>query len=95
MYDKTFKVDRDMLIYGMRYALGRQTFAPSTVVENIKHNIDLVSVHDMGIMIRDIEQHGDLDEKAYGMECDKQTWMSFKKYLENEIDKRDIGIVKK
>ncbi|HHT98249.1 MAG TPA: hypothetical protein GXZ90_10205 [Clostridiales bacterium] len=42
MYNKDLKIDKDMLIFGMRYALGRQTFAPTIVIENIKHNIDKI-----------------------------------------------------
>lgn len=42
MHNKNLEIDRDMSIFGMRYALGRQTFAPTIVIENIKHNIDKI-----------------------------------------------------
>ena len=35
---KKIKVDQDILIYAMRYAIDRKTFAPLAVLENIKHN---------------------------------------------------------
>lgn len=80
------EVDRDMLIFGMRYALGRQTFAPSTAVENIKRNIDKLDNNTIDIMIRDIEEH----PGSLGMECDKLTWLTFKQYLINMKTGRSI-----
>ena len=81
--DKQFKVERDILIYAMRYAIGRQTFAPLTVVQNIKHNIDLFSADSLKLMIRDIDEQPNFG--GYGMECDKRLWLDFKKYLEDKI----------
>jgi len=82
---KIFKVERDILIYAIRYALGRQTFAPSTTIENVKENIDLFTINDLKIIIRDIISQ---EYYGYGMECDKQNWLGFKEYLEIEIKKR-------
>lgn len=85
------EVDRDMLIFGMRYALGRQTFAPSTAVENIKRNIDKLDNNTIDIMIRDIEEH----PGSLGMECDKRTWLTFKQYLINMKTERNMSIISK
>lgn len=79
MHNKNLEIDKDMLIFGMRYALGRQTFAPTIVIENIKHNIDKIDNNIIDIMIRDIEGH----PGSLGMDCDVRKWMAFKKYLEN------------
>lgn len=76
--DKEFRVERDILIFAMRYALGRMTFAPLTVIDNIKHNIDLFTANDLKILIRDIEGQADL---GYGMDCDEKVWLRFKEYL--------------
>ena len=83
--DKQFKVDREILMYAMRYALGRMTFAPTTVVENIKHNIDLFSEGDLEIFIRDIEEQESYGRQALGMNCDIETWLNFKQYLKNRL----------
>lgn len=83
--DKQFQVDREILMYAMRYALGRMTFAPMTVVENIKHNIDLFSEGDLEIFIRDIEEQESYGRQALGMNCDVETWLSFKQYLKDRI----------
>lgn len=87
MENKTMQVDRDMLIFGMRYAIGRQTFAPTTAVENIKHNIDKLNDNTLTLLIRDIDEH----HGSYGMDCDKQTWMNFKQYLILELARRELG----
>jgi hypothetical protein len=80
--DKKYKVDRDILFYAFRYAIGRQTFAPTTVMENIKCNIKNVSVGDIKAYIREIKEQ---ESYGYGMECDKRDWLSFIDYLENEL----------
>ena len=81
--DKNFQVERDVLFYAMRYALGRMTFAPITVIENIKHNIDLLNKNDIKLLIRDIEEQKDFG--GYGMDCDERLWLDFKSYLEDKI----------
>lgn len=73
-----FKVEREILIFAMRYALGRMTFAPTIVIENIKNNIRSFTQNDIKLLIRDIEQQ---EPFGYGMKCDEETWMNFKQYL--------------
>ena len=80
--NKQFKVERDILFYALRYALGRQTFAPTVVIENIKENIDLFDTNDFKIIIREILQQ---DTDRLGMECDIDKWMGFIKYLKERI----------
>lgn len=81
--NKQFQVERDMLFYATRYALGRRTFAPSTVVENIQHNIDLFSANDLQLLIRDIDEQKNY---GYGMECDEKLWLGLMSYLQNELN---------
>ena len=84
-----FEVERDVLMYAMRYAIGRQTFAPSTVVQNIKHNIHLLDNNNLKMMIRDINWHASYGENSFGMQCDKELWLGFREYLENIIQNRE------
>lgn len=71
-------VDIEILVFAMRYAIGRQTFAPTIVIENIKFNIDKFKKWQIDSMIDEIKsQHN------YGMDCDEQTWNDFLKYLQN------------
>ena len=81
--DKNFQVERDILIYAMRYAMGRMTFAPTTVIENIKHNIDLFNDDSIKLLIRDIKEFGKM--ASFGMECDAREWIDFKEYLEDKV----------
>lgn len=85
--DKNFKVERDILVFAMRYALGRMTFAPITVIENIKHNIDLLNENDIKLLIKDIEEQKDFG--GYGMNCDEKVWMDFKNYLKSLLVLRE------
>ncbi len=81
--DNMCLVERDILVYAMRYALGRMTFAPMTVVKNIKRNIDFFTPYQIEMLIKDIEEQKDFG--GYGMECDKKVWMDFKDYLKNKL----------
>lgn len=80
--DKVFQVERDILFFAMRYALGRMTFAPLTVIDNIKHNIDLFTAEDLKWMIKEIDEQANF---GYGMDCDEKTWLGFRGYLEGKI----------
>lgn len=82
--DKKLKVDRDVLFFAFRYALGRKSFAPSTVTANIKANINEISTGDIRAYIKEIEECVN-----FGMEMDKQHWLNFKSELESEINKRN------
>lgn len=82
--DKNLSVDREVLFYAFRYALGRMSYAPTTVMDNIKSNIDKISEGDLTSYIREIEEC-----QHYGMEMDERHWLSFKKFLEDELKKRE------
>ena len=81
--DNMCQVERDILVYAMRYALGRMSYAPTTVVDNIKRNIDFFTPHQIELLIKDIEEQKDFG--GYGMEYDKKVWMEFKDYLETKL----------
>jgi len=82
--DKVFSVDREVLFYSFRYALGRRTFAPSNVVENIKANIQRVSDGDMKAYIKEINKCN-----YFGDKMDERFWKEFKDYLEDELKQRN------
>lgn len=83
MLEKKFLVERDILLYALRYSLGRMTFAPTTVIDNILSNLNLLTDNDINIIIKEIE-----NQSEYGMECDKVTWMNFINSLRSEIVNR-------
>lgn len=77
------QVNKDILFYAFRYSLGRMTFAPVEVMEAIIHNINKISDGDLRKYIEEIKEC-----KDYGMESDRQDWLSFVKYLERELENR-------
>lgn len=79
--DKTLKVDRETLFYAFRYALGRASFAPSVVMDNIKANIDDLSIGDVKAYIKEIGEC-----KHLGMDMDESEWLRFKDYLEDVLN---------
>lgn len=81
--EKVFEVDRNVLFFSFRYALGRMTYAPSTVIDNIKFNLDKIPNSEIEMYIREIEEF-----ENYGMDCDVKTWTNFLKFLKRELEKR-------
>lgn len=79
---KQIVVSKDILIFAMRYALGRMTFAPTIAVENIKSNILNFTSNEIDIMIKDIEYQAGF---GYGHECDEELWLDFANYLRGFI----------
>jgi len=73
--------ERDVLIYAFRYALGRRSYAVSTVIDNILHNWETLSEGDKKLYQREIKEH----EEMYGNlgdEMDKKNWY---KIVDKEI----------
>lgn len=80
---KNLNVDRNILFFSFRYALGRMTYAPSVVIDNIKFNIDNIPNNEIEMYIKEID-----DFDNYGMKCDIDTWINFSNYLKNELKNR-------
>ena len=85
--EKQYKVEGDILFYAFRYALGRQTFAPTTVIDNINNNIELFSNDGLKLFIKEISQ-AEEDNSLGNEKIDKPTWLNFRDYLENVINNR-------
>lgn len=81
-----FLVERDVMFFGLRYSLGRRTFAPSTMVENIKNNLDKFTDNDISLMMRDIGEH----KGMYGDKCDEDLWLGFIIFLKEELKRREL-----
>ncbi len=79
---KQIVVSKDILIFAMRYALGRMTFAPTIVIENIKSNILNFTQNEIDIMIKDIEYQAGF---GYGHKCDEELWLDFADYLKGAV----------
>lgn len=77
-----FKVSREVLIFAFRYAIGRQSYASTIVMDNIKNNINEIPVEDIKLYIREIKS------TEFYEEYDKKCWLHFLKYLEGVLEDR-------
>ena len=73
-------VDKTILVFALRYVLGRKTSAPSIVIEAIQDNIDIFARWEIEVMIKEIDECRD-----YGMECDKIQWLGFMSWLAGRL----------
>lgn len=80
MFMMKFMVDKELIFYAFKYSLGRMSFAPVTITEYIKFNINIFSKYDLELFIKDINEC-----ENYGMDFDKMHWLNFSSYLEEEI----------
>ena len=84
MEDKDFSI---IVFCAFRYALGRMTYIPHIVSDFIKEHIEEITNKDIYLMIHEIdeyyESHGHI-----GMNIDTDMWLSLKKFLEAEMEKR-------
>ena len=86
--NKKALVDKTILIFAFRYALGRQTSAPSIVIEAIQDNIDIFVRWEIEMMIKEIDECRD-----YGMECDRIQWLGFRDWLTKRLEKLRKGFI--
>lgn len=82
------RVEKDILFYALEYSLGRQTFAPITVMNNITKNINEFLDWELENMVRRIKSHEELHGNL-GSESDKKDWYDFVDYLNRKVGKKD------
>lgn len=79
-----------------RYAFGRMTYMPSTIIEIIKSNAKHLTTPTLELLDRDLTDEAKRYERVYkgksnsnyGWECDRQTWLAFHEWVKDEIEKR-------
>ena len=74
------KVTEESLFYAFRYALGKKTFAPRIVMNDILDNIYSFEEKTIVMMIKEIEE-----APCLGMDFDKIEWLKFKEKLKRII----------
>lgn len=80
-----------------RYAFGRMTYMPSTVIDIIKANADMLTMSTLELLDRDLTDEAKRYERLYkgksssnyGWECDRQLWLAFHEWVKAEIAKRE------
>ena len=75
---------KDIVCCSLRYALGRKTYITSLVSDYIIDHPELIDERVKDVMLKDIEEYLDCRDTYYkDDECDYQSWLRLKKWLEN------------
>ena len=84
---KGIEVEPATLMMAFRYALGRQTYAPTMIAEEIRCNMRKLSTDYLGIMADQIQHEYEYD--GLGEDCDVRTWMELQRDIEKELGRRE------
>ena len=83
--DKNFET---ILLCAVRYAIGRQTYMPSMVIDYITPLLSHLSYNTLGLIANDITEYG----KYYGGlgddKIDRPYWLNFKRKIIAEMERR-------
>ena len=74
---------KDIVCCSLRYALGRRTYITLLISGYIMEHPELIDERVKGIMLKDIEEYLECRNIYYkDDECDYQSWLKLKKWLE-------------
>jgi len=88
------KNDIDIIFFAFRYALGRNTYAPSLVIDKLKENWEDFTLSDKGKFISEIEGSVDLNCGNVLNTSDSNSieeWDNFKIWAESSIREEKIN----
>lgn len=79
-----------------RYAFGRMTYMPSTVIGIIKANADTLTMPTLELLDRDLTDEANRYDRLYkreptsnyGQECDRQLWTAFHEWVKKQIENK-------
>jgi len=71
-------ISNDTILAAFRYALGRQTYIVSSVVEDILKNWDNIDNNLKNLIKKEIEEA--IEQNRAGMECDIKEWKKILNY---------------
>lgn len=87
-YRKSMESDAEtglIVLCAIRYAIGRRTYMPSTVVSWVKRHWRAIAPKDRALILRDVTEACDrhsIGGDYLGDACDVATWMEFKQWME-------------
>jgi len=84
----TLLVSDSVLIYAVRYAIGRKTYAVGDVCQSVVENKQRLDTKTIKCIMRDIYIAKDL-----GSDIDKQHWQELVEYLQYELIERETKSV--
>lgn len=74
---------RLLVIYSTRYAMGRQTAAPSTAIKAVKSHAHVLSASDLEQFAEDVDAHA--RRGALGMDADREDWVAFASWCRGQV----------
>ena len=94
MKKKTIRIAQkdfqDMFFYAFRYALGRTTSAPDTVVENCIGYMKYFDDYHLNRICKEIDEA--IERNKAGMGCDIKTWKKLRQEANAELMLRLCGV---
>lgn len=75
-----------IIVYAVRYAIGRCTYAVSDVCGFVSGLISHLETNTLRVILRDIEERKDFE---LGMDCDRKEWRALQIKIRAELEKRD------
>lgn len=88
------KVTEDILVYALRYAIGRRSYSPIIVFDNIRQNINTLSTYTIKQMYDEIvytERQQDFyapqGTNLFGDEINQKIWIELRHFLEDTLNK--------
>ena len=75
----------------VRYAIGRMTYMPSSVIRYITPLLDKLDDKTIDVFIQDIERYQKDVERgvgSWGFECDREDWLTFLSRCKVEMGRR-------
>lgn len=73
-----------IIIFALRYCVGRRSYAPSLVIEWVKRHWNVISPLDQAIIYRDLKDDFG-SEREMGDDCDLARWLEFRDWIESKI----------
>ena len=80
-----------IIFFAFRYALGRETYASTLVIEHVKSKVQDFADLDLIKMAEEINEANDLDMLG-SPDIDKPIWLDFKEYLKAKLKERNIYV---
>lgn len=87
----------ELLIYALRYSLGRLSYAPSTVRQEIVSRLDELTENDLNVMARDIREFLETQKNVSGKEYSdyqNEEWEKCLLKLEQTLERRKLDLPK-
>lgn len=79
----------DLAMCAVRYALGRATYVSHSIPRAICKNMDLMTIHSLKIIIRDITECKQINGKI-GWDIDDQNWAWFKEMCKDALELKEV-----